>query len=228
MGVAASASTSSSTAMKANVSGRRSHSRNSASFPSSSCWASRKNVLPKTKTTEEWQRLFKSIDTRYPTQARNHALIYLMYQVGIRVGEALQLHVSDIDFERMRLRVRDGKTGERNVPLPEDVELRHTVERWLRFRAAWSPESPLLFVTRTGASLHANAVRRSMLLYSERSGIGRTTPHMARHSAASELLANGATPIGVQRILGHRRLTTLLSTYAHAADTHAAAAMAKR
>lgn len=190
--------------------------------------ASRKARLPRTKTPEEWQKLFKCIDTRYPTQARSHALIRLLYMTGVRVGEALSLHVTDIDFDRMKLRVRDGKTGERIVPLPDDAELRNTVERWLRFRAAWSADAPLLFITRTGAPLHANAVRRSMLLYGERSGVGRATPHMARHGLATELLGAGASPIGVQRILGHRRLSTTLDTYAHAADCHAAEAMAKR
>ena len=190
---------------------------------------SRKNRLPKTKTPEEWQRLFKSIDTRYPTQARNHCVIYLMYQVGIRIGEALSLHVSsDLDFDLMKLKVRDGKTGERNVPLPDDAELRRTVERWLAFRAAWSPESPLLFVTRTGQPLHSNAVRRSMRLYGERSGIGHVSPHAARHSCATELLANGATLIGVSRVLGHRRLSTTANSYAWASDSMATEAMGKR
>jgi len=37
---------------------------------------SRKNRLAKTKEPQEWQRLFKCIDTRYPTQARNHCLLW--------------------------------------------------------------------------------------------------------------------------------------------------------
>ena len=51
---------------------------------------------------------------------------------------------------------------------------------------------------------------------------------LLRHSAATEMLANGAPPIGVQRVLGHRSLRTTLETYAHACDTHAAEAMALR
>jgi len=189
---------------------------------------SRKNVLPKTKTPEEWEHLFGSIDTRYPTAARNHALLYLMYMTALRVGEATALHVSDLDFDLMKLHVRDGKTGERNVPLPEDATLRQTLDRWYRVRAEWNPDSPLLFVTKAGKPLHPNAVRRVMLVYGERSGIGHTTPHMLRHSCASELLGNGATPIGVQRVLGHKNLSTTLSEYAHASDVYAAEAMGKR
>jgi integrase/recombinase XerC len=67
-----------------------------------------------------------------------------------------------------------------------------------------------------------------MAVYAQRAGIGHTTPHMLRHSAATEMLAAGAPPIGVQRVLGHRSLSTTLTTYAHAADVHAAEAMARR
>ncbi len=67
-----------------------------------------------------------------------------------------------------------------------------------------------------------------MKLYGKRSGIGHVTPHMLRHAAATEMLANGAPPIGVQRVLGHNSLRTTLETYAHARDTHAAEAMMHR
>ena len=189
---------------------------------------SRKNRLPRTKTPEEWARLFRSIDTRYDTQARNLAVLYLTYVAALRIGETLALHIDDLDLDRLRLHVRDGKTGERNVPLPDDAELRASLSRWFAVRESWAVDSPLLFVTKAGAPLHPNAVRRSMEVYGERSGLGHVTPHMLRHSAATELLANGASPIGVQRVLGHRRLSTTLDVYASASDTHAAEAMGKR
>jgi integrase len=187
----------------------------------------RKSVLPKTKTPHEWAAFFDCIATRYPTAARNHALLYLTYVTGLRIGEALALRVSDVDLDRFKVHVTQGKTGERMVPLPVDPELERTIARWLQLREVW-PTSDLLFITRSGAPLDSSAVRRSMVLYGARSGIGHVTPHMLRHSAATEMLGNGAPPIGVQRILGHRSLRTTLETYAHACDTHAAEAMARR
>ena len=188
-----------------------------------------KSVLPKTRTKEEWTSFFDAIDTRYPTQARNHALLFLLYQTGLRVGEALALRVRDVDFALGKLTVTEGKTGQRTVPLPNDAgELQATMDRWLAFRSAWSPKSDLLFVTSAGGPLKPSAVRRSMAVYGERAGIGHVTPHMLRHSCATELLANGASPIGVQRVLGHARLSTTLDVYASAADSHAAEAMSKR
>lgn len=187
----------------------------------------KKNVLPKTKTPEEWADLFRCIQTRYPTAARNHALLYLTYLTGLRIGEALGLRIRDVDFDRLKLHVTRGKTGERIVPLPDDPQLTKSIARWLEVREAWA-SSDLLFITRSGEPIRPSAVRRSMELYGRRSGVGHVTPHMLRHSAATEMLANGAPPIGVQRVLGHRSLRTTLETYAHACDTHAAEAMARR
>ena len=48
-----------------------------------------KNRLPKTRSKEEWDAFFRVINTRYPTAARNHALLYLTYVTGMRIGEAL-------------------------------------------------------------------------------------------------------------------------------------------
>jgi site-specific recombinase XerC len=187
-----------------------------------------RNVLPKTKTPEEWVTFFGCIQTRYPTAARNHALLYLTYLTGLRIGETLALRMQDVDLDRLKVHVTQGKTGERVVPLPDDARLVQSMARWLRVRQVWSPSGDLLFITKSGESLRAAAVRRSMELYGQRSGIGHVTPHMLRHSAATEMLANGAPPIGVQRVLGHRSLRTTLETYAHACDTHAAEAMARR
>ncbi len=188
----------------------------------------RKTRLPKTKSPEEWQRFFEAINTRYDTAKRNYALLYLMYVSALRVGEALALNVDDLDLVLLRVHVRDGKSGERMVPLRPNDRLRESMEAWLEVRERWNPPNPLLFVTKPGKPLSTNAVRQSVTVYGERAGLGHVTPHMLRHSAATEMLANGAPPIGVQRVLGHKRLATTLNEYAWASDTHAAEAMAKR
>jgi integrase len=188
----------------------------------------RKGRLPKTKTPEEWSRFFACIDGRYDSGKRSLALFRLLYASALRVGEALQLEVADLDLELLRVHVRAGKTGERWVPLPDDPALIRSINAWLEVRSGWNPSIPLLFATKPGKPLSTNAARESMKLYGERAGIGHVHPHMLRHSAATELLSKGAAPLGVQRILGHRQLSTLLNTYAHACDTHAREAMAKR
>ena len=187
----------------------------------------RKNTLPKTKTPEEWAGLFRCIQTRSPTAARNHALLYLTYLTGLRIGETLALRMQDVNLDLLKVHVTEGKTGERVVPLPDEPALEKSLSRWLAIRTDWAQDD-LLFITRTGRPLRSSAVRRSMEIYGRRCGIGHVTPHMLRHSAATEMLANGAPPIGVQRVLGHRSLRTTMEVYAHACDTHAVEAMSRR
>lgn len=187
----------------------------------------RKSVLPKTRNPEEWVRFFHCIQTRSPTAARNHALLYLTYLTGLRIGETLALRIQDVDLDRLKVHVTEGKTGERVVPLPDEPTLEKSLSRWIAIRAEWAQDD-LLFITSTGRPLRSSAVRRSMEIYGQRCGIGHVTPHMLRHSAATEMLANGAPPIGVQRVLGHRSLRTTMEVYAHACDTHAAEAMSRR
>jgi integrase len=186
-----------------------------------------KSVLPKTRTPQEWTAFFGSIATRYPTAARNHALLYLTYLAGLRIGETLALRVNDVDLDLLKVHVTRGKTGERIVPLPDDPRLVKTLARWLQIRETW-PASELLFITRSGEPIGPSAVRRSMALYGTRSGIGHVTPPHAASLGSNRDARNGAPPIGVQRVLGHRSLRTTLETYAHAWDTHAAEAMARR
>ncbi len=192
----------------------------------------KKSVLPKTRSESEWDAMFRSIDTRYETQQRNHALLYLVWITGLRVSEALSLTMADVDFALEKVTVTDGKSGARVIPFPSTTEKRQalldTLERWLAIRETWNPSTNYLFVTKTGQQMRPSAVRRSMALYGERASIGHVTPHMLRHSCATELLANGASPISVSRVLGHRHLSTTLDVYAWASDQHAAEAMSKR
>lgn len=106
----------------------------------------KKSVLPKTKTPDEWAAFFGCIQTRYPTAARNHAMLYLTYMAGLRIGETLALRVHDVDLDLLKVHVTRGKTGERIVPLPDDPRLAQSLARWLQARDAW-PASDLLFIT---------------------------------------------------------------------------------
>jgi hypothetical protein len=137
----------------------------------------RKKVLPKTRSPEEWAAFFRCIQTRYPTAARNHALRYLTYLAGLRIGETLALRAQDVDLDRLKVHVTRGKTGERIVPLPHDPKLAETLARWLKARAAWTPRDDLLFVTRL-ASRYAPA-RSGALWSSTASGVGSFSPRKA-------------------------------------------------
>jgi site-specific recombinase XerC len=138
-----------------------------------------KHVLPKTRTPEEWATFFGCIATCYPTAARNHALLYLTYVTGLRIGETLALRLHDVDLDLLKVHVTRGKTGERIVPLPDDPKLTQPITRWLQVRKSW-PTSDLLFVTRSGETYQT---RRGQALYGALRHSQRHRPRDASHAA---------------------------------------------
>jgi site-specific recombinase XerD len=135
----------------------------------------------------------------------HHVLIATMYGTGVRVSEAVHLRVSDIDSQRMTIRIEQGKGAkDRYVMLsPRLLELLR--EYWRRVRpASWLfpgklPDRPL---TRDGAGFAVHTAAR-------RAGLTKPlSPHSLRHAFATHLLECGTDLRTIQVLLGHRSLST--------------------
>ena len=132
--------------------------------------------------------------------------------LGLRIGEVLALRVSDIDFSRKIVRVRQSvdaatrnvqavksQASSADVPLPSQLGAR--LRTFLQQREG---NSDLLFVNRRGRPFSANKLREKQLHpLLAKLGIPRGGFHAARHGATSALLADGATPAVVQKQLRH-------------------------
>lgn len=160
-------------------------------------------------------------DTR--AGARNRALVALMYDTGIRVGELVAILLSDLDFERGELRVRGKSRRERVVPLSPTV--RGAILAYLQ--RARPPElfatSARLFLGRDRRPLTTNAVRLLLRRMRLRAGIGvHLHPHGFRSTFATQYLRNGGDPYTAQAIMGIRS-ATVMAGYVNMAlsDVHA-------
>jgi len=144
--------------------------------------------------------------------------------LGLRIGETLALRVSDVDFAKHVIRIRQSvdaatrtvggvksRASSADLPMPKELEAR------LRFYlSAHYAGSELLFVNRCGRPLSANKLREKALHpLLDKLGIARGGFHALRHGAASALLADGATPAVVQRQMRHSDARITLGTYAH-------------
>ncbi|WP_313297918.1 tyrosine recombinase XerC [Diaphorobacter sp.] len=157
-------------------------------------------------------------------EARDNAIVELLYGCGLRVGELVGLDViatSDahsqglgwLDLEAAEAHVFGKGSKRRSVPMGKAAVA--AVQDWLAIRAqpfggAHSPRlAAALFVGRRGARLTAQSV---WLRLRERSQLaGLTTPvhpHMLRHSFASHLLQSSGNLRAVQELLGHANITT--------------------
>lgn len=164
-----------------------------------------------------------------PGALRDLAVVELLYAAAIRVSELVGIDTSDVDRERLTVRVL-GKGGRERV-VPFGVPARDALEAWLeRGRptlaargsdAAGSAEQTraALFLGDRGARLGVRSVYRIVArVLSELPGAGPSGPHTFRHTAATHLLDGGADLRAVQELLGHASLgTTQIYTHVSSA-----------
>jgi site-specific recombinase XerD len=147
---------------------------------------------------------------------RDRAVLELLYGSGIRVAEAVQLSLADLDARARTIRIRAKGGKERTAPLTRAALA--ALEESLRARhlEGDDPERHLpLFVNRRGSRLTTRSLRRIVARYlPESSDRGGSSPHALRHSFATHLLDHGADLRAVQELLGHARLSTT-AVYTH-------------
>lgn len=167
-------------------------------------------------TREELERLFQEIGTNGIIQLRNRAILETLYSTGLRVSELISLNRSQVDLKRKEFMVR-GKGKKPRIIFLSDRAAGHI---WTYLKARKDNFEPL-FVNhgraRTGDDITLAEKRRLTRVSVEyivrttarKAGIiKKVTPHILRHSFATELLLNGADIRSVQEMLGHSSITT--------------------
>ncbi len=139
-------------------------------------------------------------------QARDEALMCLLYGAGLRIDEALSLNLRDLPAADDALRVTGKGNKQRIVPLLP--ALREALAVWLKLHPNPVPEAPL-FLGARGKRLNAAVVQKSLRDFRRLHGLPEhATPHALRHSFATHLLAGGADLRSIQELLGHASLST--------------------
>ncbi len=177
-----------------------------------------RKLLPVYCTKEEISRLLNSFNDSDPSEEMQHALLELIYACGLRVSEACNLTMSQVDFESSCLRVLGKGNKERIVPIPSGSRmfLEHyvSVDRPVLMKQ----QTPYLFINRYGRQVKPRYVQK--LLQRKDAELGFTkhiTPHKLRHSYATHLLQNGANIREIQELLGHSSIATT-EIYTHVSN----------
>ncbi len=170
----------------------------------------RKPIIRDVLSIEEMERLIKACAGDTVKEIRDRAILELLYSSAIRADELCSIEVSDIDLAERMLHIRKGKGGvERMVPIGELARL--WVEAYLvRARSSLAePGSELLFVSLSGRKLQPQALLDVVKHYARIAGIEKkVTTHTFRHSCATHMLKGGADIRFVQKMLGHKRIST--------------------
>lgn len=135
--------------------------------------------------------------------------IEVLCLTGVRIGELVKIRLSDIDCQLRQILISGKGNKERHVVLPDDV----TMQRLQRYRsqisARFPAPPPQLFLNGLGRPANEQYLRRVIRCFAEDADLGRhVTPHMLRHTAATQLLEAGVDIRFLQKLLGHASITT--------------------
>lgn len=170
----------------------------------------------------ELERLMSSPKTDTVQGKRDRAILELLFSTGLRISELCALSIDDVDLSRDEFSVRGKGDKVRVVFLSDEAKL--SVRNYLEAR---KDMDDALFV-RYGKKAHIGedsritprTVQRLLKQYATKAGITRkVTPHVIRHSFATDLLSNGADLRSVQALLGHANIGTT-QVYTHVTDAH--------
>jgi integrase/recombinase XerC len=173
---------------------------------------------PKWLDKYEQHRLIRAIENdlelakqnypkRWVTRRRDASLVLFLLHTGLRLSEAINLRMSDIQLSERKgsVMVQNGKGNkQRSVPLNSDA--RKAIHEWLEVR----PQSEHLWMTVEGEheSLSGRTVQRILQRYAKVADVKELTPHVCRHTFAKNLVESEVGLEKVAALLGHSSLNT--------------------
>lgn len=172
--------------------------------------------LPTFLRRSEVERLF---DLTFPPTyegRRDHAILLTFYHTGIRLSELVGLNVADIDLGAGELKVTGKRNKQRIVPFGPELRacLAAYVEERQSFLGTANPERALFLSSRAvriSPAVVQRIVRDNLTLVTNQK---KRSPHVLRHTFATEMLSGGANLEAIKELLGHESITTT-EVYTH-------------
>jgi integrase/recombinase XerD len=175
-------------------------------------------------TDPEVDALLSACDQTTRTGRRDHTMLALTIQTGLRISELIALDCQDITLGTgANVHTRTGK-GRKTRRTPLIPTIRTVLKAWLSERAG-APDEPL-FPTRTGTRLSRDAIEHRLAIHLHAAtsscpslNTKHITMHTLRHTAAMRLLLAGNDITVIALWLGHEQISTT-NIYLHADMTH--------
>lgn len=163
-----------------------------------------KKVIEIFRSRDELDKLVNLPNPRYKSGIRNRAILAVLCYAGLRVGELLNLRLSDIKKKDNAIKVDKAKGNtSRMVYVPEYVFF--YIDEWKKVR----PKSKFLFCSRYGKKLLNDYIQKMVKRYAKKVDPNKDIhPHSLRHSISTIWLKEGKNIRGIQKQLGHKSLNT--------------------
>ncbi len=140
-------------------------------------------------------------------QVRNRLIIDILYSTGIRCSEIMNLLDAEVDTRRGELKVLGKRNKERIVPF--GPELTQSIECYRKLRRDLPSPAPQLLLRPDGRQLSRRQIYTAVhAMLQGNVHAARLSPHVLRHSFATDMLNGGADITSVQQLLGHSSLAT--------------------
>jgi site-specific recombinase XerD len=168
-------------------------------------------TLRRALDADEITRLLEAAQAGRPSLVkRDYAIIQLLLQTGIKVGELTELQLSDIELTDSRgtLAVKgNGSNSHRRIPLK--ALACQALQEYLQVRPPW-PGVKHLFLSQEGNSISARTVQRLVNVYTRAAGLTGISAHTLRYTFATSMLEEIGDVATVANLLGHRSVETTL------------------
>ena len=167
--------------------------------------------LPDVLTVAEVERILGAVDVTTALGVRDRAILETLYSTGMRRMELCALSLHDVDLEQGIVKVRQGK-GSKDRVIPIGARAVAWIEKYLaevRPGLVVDVAERALFLTMFGAPFSKSHVTTAARAYKVLAGVEKKgSCHIFRHTAATQMLENGADTRYVQALLGHEALST--------------------
>jgi integrase/recombinase XerD len=167
--------------------------------------------LPDFLSFEEIELMLATFDMSKSDQARNRAMIEVLYSCGLRVSELITLKISNLHLLEGYINVIGKGNKQRLVPIGADA-IKHVTSYMQHIRVhqpIQEKSSDIVFLNKHGNGLSRISVFNIIKLAALKAGIRKNVhPHTLRHSFATHLLEGGADLRAIQEMLGHESITT--------------------
>ena len=167
------------------------------------------HTLPEVLSKSECKELFKS-----PKSFKHRFLLAFAYSTGMRLNELRFVKISDIDLDRMKVRIRQGKgKKDRYVILSQYIKTKLPA-----YLESSKPEIYLFEGSTSGYEMSERSIQNAMAEAVKKTNIKKQVSlHTLRHSFATHLLEDGVDLYTIQNLLGHSQLRSTI-IYLHIAQ----------
>jgi integrase/recombinase XerC len=142
---------------------------------------------------------------------RDHLIVEMFYQTGIRLSELIELKQKDVSLRNIKVLGKRNK--ERIIPITDGLNV--LIQKYLAFKSQMGLDSIYFYVLQNGNKLYPKLVYRKINYYlGSVTNLDKKSPHVLRHTFATHMLNNGAGLETLKDLLGHANLSAT-QVYTH-------------